>query len=97
MTNSRQHHNRPTNPQVEFLKDLAERTDGSFAWPTTFDEAREEIDRLLGDEQTPSAERRRERAELDRSYAERSGDAAAYRDDELAGYGSTASWAGHRG
>lgn len=96
MTNSRQHHNGPTDPQIEFLKDLAEQTDGSFAWPTTFDEAREEIERLLEEKKTPGAERRREHAELDRSFAEHSGDAAACRDDELAGYGSTASWAGHR-
>jgi hypothetical protein len=82
---------------MKFLRDLAAERDGSFAWPTTFGEARQEIERLLEDEKTPGAERRREHAELDRSFAERSGDAAAFRDYEVAGYGSTASWAGHRG
>jgi hypothetical protein len=97
MTNSRQHQNGPTKPQIELLKDLTEQTDGSFAWPATSGEASKEIRRLLKEKKTPGADRRRERRELDRSFAERSGDAAAFRDDELAGYGSTASWAGHRG
>jgi hypothetical protein len=82
---------------MELLRDLAAERGGSFIWPTTSGGARKEIERLLAEKEMSGGDRRRERAELDRSFAERAGDAAAFRDDEIVGFGSTASWTGHRG
>jgi len=97
MTDQGQHPNGPTRNQERFLKDLQEETGCTFAWPRTFDEADREIKKLLKIRKMSRADRRRERHEVTRSLAEEFGDAAAIRDDELAGYGSTASWAGRHG
>lgn len=97
MTNQGQHRNRPTGRQLEFLRILEERTEGTFSWPTTFEEADKQIKALLGEKKTTPADRRRERLQTSRGLAEESGDAAAFREDELAGYGASAAWAGRRG
>ena len=67
-------------------------TGGSFAYPQSFDQADREIKRLRRAKRTPTADRRREARELSREMAERRGDAASIRKDELAGWGSSATW-----
>jgi hypothetical protein len=100
MTNQGQRHNRPTKRQMEFLKDLRRQTGCNFGPANTFDDAKEQIELLLAErdyQRSTKADRRIERREATRSLAEESGDAAAFRDDELAGYGPTATWGGHHG
>ena len=63
----------------------------SFAYPQTAVEASAEIDRLKGRRRSSAAERRMERQEVSRAMAGR-GDAAAVRDGEIVGYGSSARW-----
>jgi hypothetical protein len=47
---------------------------------------------MKGLERDSGSDRRRERHEVRAAMAGRQGGAAAIRDDELAGYGSTAAW-----
>jgi len=70
-------------------------TGESFAWPTTQTQASREITRLKKVKRTSRADRRREEKEVRSDMATRRGGAAAVRDEEIGGYGSTASWAGH--
>lgn len=92
MTNSQPHFRKPTEPQIEFLCDLTDATGETFAWPQTFKKASEEIVRLLEVKRTRSADRRRETDQVRHDMATARGDAAAFRDDELGGYGSSAHW-----
>jgi hypothetical protein len=92
MTNSQPQPRKPTPGQLNYLKDLAISTGGSFAYPQSFEEADREIKRLRKVKRTSTADRRRETRELRREMAERRGDAAAVRADELGGYGSSATW-----
>lgn len=92
MTNSQPKPRKPTPKQLRYLKDLALRTGGSFAYPQSLEEADREIKRLRRAKRTPTADRRREARELSREMAERRGDAAAVRAHELAGWGSSATW-----
>ena len=95
MTDSRRHPRKPTPKQLRYLRDLALRTEQSFAYPETSAEASREIDRLRGAPRTPVADRRRELREVSREMAERRGDAARMRlDEEAEGYGSSARWRG---
>jgi hypothetical protein len=50
---------------------------------------------MKGLERDSGPDRRRERREVRAAMAGRHGDAAAIRDDELAGYGSEARWLHH--
>lgn len=93
MTDSQTHLNKPTKPQLAYLRDLAMKTGRSFDWPRTFDEASEQIDRLKKAKRTSRADRRRETWEVRRDMASGRGDAVRVRDEELAGYGSAARWA----
>jgi len=77
---------------MSYLRDLATRTGRSFAWPSTQREASEEIRALLKFEKTGRADRRRETRAIRADMARGRGGSAAVRDDELSGYGSTASW-----
>lgn len=70
------------------------KTGESFAWPPTQVQASKEIRRLEKVKRTSSADRRRETKQVRSDMATRRGGAAAVRDDEIGGYGSTASWAG---
>ena len=92
MTNSQPQPRKPTSRQLSYLKDLALSTGGSFAYPQSFDQADREIKRLRKQKRTPTADRRREARELSREMAGRRGDAAGVRADELAGWGSSATW-----
>src|SRR5579884_1676013 len=81
---------RPTDRQINFLKSLAEQTGTSFTYPKTRREASSEIERLLqfkdsGHIDFPAMVEADERSLV---YA------TAVADDEVSGYGSTATWSG---
>jgi hypothetical protein len=81
---------RPTSRQINFLKSLAEQTGTSFTYPKTRRQASGEIERLLqlkgsGHTDLPVIVEADERSLV---YA------TAVADDEVSGYGSTASWSG---
>jgi hypothetical protein len=94
MSDSRQASNGappPTSRQMRYLRDLAMQRGESFVMPRTFAEARAQIDRLKRRRRSSRAERQIERDQLSREMATR-GDAAAVRDAEIVGYGSSARW-----
>ena len=82
---------RPTPRQMRYLRNLAMQRGESFAVPRTFAEASAQIDRLKRRRRSSQVERRIERREVSRDLAF-SGDAAAVRDSEIVGYGSSARW-----
>jgi hypothetical protein len=82
---------RPTPRQMRYLRNLAMQRGESFAVPRTFAEASTQIDRLKRRRRSSQAERRIERREVSRDLAF-GGDAAAVRDSEIVGYGSSARW-----
>jgi hypothetical protein len=89
MTNSQL----PPKPrQLSYLKDLAKKAGETFVYPQTRAQASAEITRLLARKRLSPAERRREVFEARSQAGERHGDAAAVRGDEVAGWGSTATW-----
>lgn len=93
MTNSQPHTSSPPTPrQLSYLRDLALGRGQSFAYPETFAEADREIKRLLGAKKTSASERRRETRAVRDDMAERRGDGAGVRPEELGGYGSSAHW-----
>lgn len=83
----------PSGKQMRYLRSLAAQRGESFVYPHTAAEASAEIERLLGRRRGSYVERRIEREQISRDMAER-GDAAAVRDFEIEGYGSSAHWAG---
>jgi hypothetical protein len=87
---------KPTRKQLNYLRALAKRTGQTFTWPKTMESASEEIDRLKGVKPTHRTDRRRELRDIQDDLATGRGDAARVRDDELSGYGSTATWAGRQ-
>jgi hypothetical protein len=82
----------PKPKQLSYLKDLAKKAGETFAYPETRAKASAEIKRLLDRKKLSPAERRREAFEDRCQAGERHGDAAAVREDEVAGWGSTATW-----
>jgi hypothetical protein len=96
MTNSWQHHKRPTTPQLGYLGDLAIATGQTFFRPRTYAQASERIEELRELKRISAAERRQGAREWDEDFAGAFRDAASIRDDELSGHGSTASWGGGR-
>ena len=86
---------KPTPKQLRYLKRLAERTGGTFAWPQTKAEASREIERLKGRPSSARSDVVRDRRAVSRELGERGG-AAAVRPNEVSGYGSSARWAGGR-
>lgn len=81
----------PSARQMRYLRDLAAQRGESFAYPRTAAQASAEIERLKGRRRSSVTERRVERLEVSRAMAGR-GDAAAVRDSEIVGYGSSARW-----
>lgn len=81
----------PSARQMRYLRDLAAQRGETFAYPRTAAEASAEIERLKGRRRSSATERRVERLEVSRAMAAR-GDAAAVREGELDGYGSSARW-----
>jgi hypothetical protein len=83
----------PSGKQLRYLKNLAAQRGESFTYPQSAAQASAEIERLLGRKQGSYVERQIEREQVSRDMAGR-GDAAAVRDSEIVGYGSSARWAG---
>ncbi|MGA8745441.1 MAG: hypothetical protein WB507_06230 [Solirubrobacterales bacterium] len=89
MTNANFHP--PTSKQLRFLRTLALQRGESFAYPTTVSQASAEIERLKNRRRGSYTERRIEREQISREMAARGG-AAAIRESEIVGYGSSAHW-----
>ena len=87
---------KPTAPQLRCLRGLAASRGQTFRYPKTRAEASAEIKRLKANRPDTRLERAVERAEGRRHEAADHRDAAAVRDDEIEGYGSSARWAGSR-
>jgi hypothetical protein len=83
---------RPTRRQLAYLRSLAIRTGQTFAYPSTRRRASREIERLEQAEPSGRAERSIERKDIADAIARGPEDAAAVRLDEVAGFGSTATW-----
>ena len=82
---------KPTPKQLRYLKRLAERTGGTFAYPQTKAEASREIERLKGRPSSARSDVVRELRAVSRELGERGG-AAAVRPNEVSGYGSKCQW-----
>jgi hypothetical protein len=78
---------------MKYLRDLAEATGRSFAYPQTQQEASDQIKELKKFRRSNGADRRRETRQIQSDMASRRGGASVVRDDELSGHGATASWA----
>jgi hypothetical protein len=81
----------PSAKQLRYLRSLAMQRGESFTNPGTAAQAHAEIDRLLGRRRSSATERRIECEQVSRDMAVRGG-AAAVRDSEIEGYGSSARW-----
>ena len=86
---------KPTPKQLGYLRRLAASRGQTFRYPQTRAEASAEIKRLKANRPETRLERAVERAEARRDTNAHH-DAAAIRDDEIEGYGSSARWAGGR-
>jgi hypothetical protein len=84
----------PTARQQRYLRQLALERGVSFVPPRTSLEASRAIEQLLGRSPDPRADRRRETRGVQDDLAHGTGDAARVREDEVSGYGSTATWKG---
>jgi hypothetical protein len=87
------HGPRPTPPQLAHLRRLAGRCGCTFAWPQTVGQASREIERLEALERMLRSDRRREDKTVRDAVASGPSDAAAVREDEVVGFGSSARWA----
>ncbi len=83
----------PTRRQLAYLKVLADRAGQTFTYPITREEASLQIARLKRTEPSTRTERRVERKLIADAIATGPHDSTRVRDDELAGYGSSATWA----
>lgn len=81
----------PSQRQLSYLRSLALARGESFSLPKTRAQASAEIDRLKRRGRGSYVERRIEREQVRRDMAV-GGDAAAVRDFEVVGYGSSARW-----
>jgi hypothetical protein len=86
---------KPTPRQLRYLRSLAERTGQTFTYPKTFADASREIDQLKQARPSSHAELEIER-EIADAVAVGEQDAARVREHEIAGYGSSATWAHNR-
>ena len=86
---------KPTKPQLNYLRRLAERTGQTFTWPKTFNQASAE---MTGSSRQPA--RRLDNRLIDREIADAvacgDADATRVRSSEVSGHGSSATWAHHR-
>ena len=87
---------KPTVKQLGYLRRLASSRGQTFRYPQTRAEASAEIQRLKANRPDSRLNRAVELAEARRDPAAAHRDAAAVRDDEIEGYGSSARWAGGR-
>ena len=81
----------PTAKQMRYLRGLATQRGESFTYPQSSQQASAEIARLLSRRRGSHIQRRIESEQVSRDMAERGG-AAAVRDSEIVGYGSSARW-----
>ena len=81
----------PSARQLNYLKALTLRTGHTFAWPKTSEQASREIGRLKQGRPALRAELEIER-EIADAIAQGEKDAARFRQSEVTGYGSTATW-----
>ena len=86
----------PSAKQLRYLKNLAAQRGETFGYPRTSAEASAQIERLQGRRRGSYVEQRIEREQVSRDMAARGG-AAAVRDSEIEGYGSSARWVGGSG
>jgi hypothetical protein len=84
----------PTARQQRYLRQLALERGVSFVPARTSFEASRAIEQLLGRSPDPRADRRREIRAVQDDLARGAGDGARVREDEISGYGSTATWKG---
>lgn len=84
----------PTARQQRYIRVLALRSGLSFQPPRTRREASRLIDELRGRPADAAADVRRERRGIEADMSRASRDAVRIRDDELEGYGSSATWRG---
>ena len=83
----------PTRRQLAYLKVLADRAGQTFTYPISREDASRQINRLKRAEPSTRTERRVERKVIADAIATGPHDSTRVRDDELAGYGSSATWA----
>jgi hypothetical protein len=91
MTNS-QLHTPPSPKQLRALRNLANATGQSFTYPQTAGQASKEITRLTKASPSRRSDRSRELKAVRHEMASGRGDGARVREEELGGYGSTATW-----
>lgn len=80
-----------TDRQLRYLRNLARQRGESFTYPQSRAQASAEIERLKGRPRESFIERRVEELQVGNAIADL-GDAAAVRDEEVIGYGSSARW-----
>ena len=85
------HDPKPTARQLRYLRRLAEQTGTSFTTPATRRQASQQIERLKQRSRSAGFERRADRQAVSRALAQDQ-PASSVRDDEISGYGSSASW-----
>jgi hypothetical protein len=83
----------PTRRQLAYLKVLADRAGQTFTYPISREEASLQINRLKRAQPGTRTEQRAERKLIADAIATGPVDSTRVTDDELAGYGSTATWA----
>jgi len=85
-------HPHPTTAQLKYIRALALQRGRTFTPPRTKSEASQLINELKRTPPNSITERREDLRAVRDAMHTRSGDAARIRDDELDGYGSTATW-----
>ena len=85
------HDSKPTARQLRYLRQLAEQTGTTFTTPTTHRQASQQIERLKQRSRSAAFERREDRQAVNRGLAQDQ-PASSVRDDEISGYGSSATW-----
>jgi hypothetical protein len=85
------HDSRPTARQLRYLRQLAEQTGTTFTTPATRRQASQQIERLKQRSRSAGFERRDDRKAVSRGLAQDQ-PASSVRDDEISGYGSSATW-----
>ena len=85
------HDSGPTARQLRYLRRLAEQTGTTFTTPATRRQASQQIERLKQRSRSAGFERREDRKVVSRGLAQDQ-PASSVRDDEISGYGSSATW-----
>ena len=85
------HDSKPTARQLRYLRRLAEQTGTTFTTPVTRRQASQQIERLKQRSRSAGFERREDRQAVSRDLAQ-DRPASSVREDEISGYGSSATW-----